>query len=153
MISSLIVDLISKSSPYIGTLLGGPLGGLIGSLVSKALGGIDMNDPQNVITAIQSDPEAAQKLKELEMQLKDLQSARDSASKDKGMLIFIRPLLILLAHVVLAVNIYLITIATNDLLVTVLLVFMYVLVSEIRQMYKFYFGNGDDITPILSKRK
>lgn len=145
MFASDIVDLISKASPIVGVALGGPLGRLLGSLISNILG-VDMHNHDQVNNALQN-PDSAQKLKELEIQLTDLQNARIEASKDQGYLKLVRPILILLAHLVLVVNVYLITVVEDQMLITVLIVFMYVLVSEIRQMYKFYFGSGEDITP------
>ncbi len=65
-----VINIISKISPILGTALGGPIGGaagIVASLISKALGGVDMSDPTKVIEAIKNDPEAERKLKELEI--------------------------------------------------------------------------------------
>lgn len=62
-----IKDTVANIAPMAGTLLGGPAGGAVGGLIASALG--VKNDPDEVARAIQSDPQAALKLRQVEMQL------------------------------------------------------------------------------------
>jgi len=60
---------ISKAAPILGTILGGPIGAAAGgaaSLIASLFGCED--DPAAVMQAIQSDPQAMIRLKELEVQ-------------------------------------------------------------------------------------
>lgn len=63
-----IGNTLAKSLPILGTVLGGPAGGAIGSLVSSALG--VSNDAESVNAALSADPAALEKLKELEVNSK-----------------------------------------------------------------------------------
>lgn len=60
---------VSKSAPLLGTLVGGPAGGTIGSLISSALGVEDT--PDAIEHELRTNPEAALKLKELELNHKE----------------------------------------------------------------------------------
>jgi hypothetical protein len=60
-------DIISKSAPLLGTLLGSPLAG-IGISWIASLFGADPNNTQDIIDKITKDPESAIKLKALENQ-------------------------------------------------------------------------------------
>lgn len=60
---SSIKETVGKVAPLAGTLLGGPAGAAVGSLISSALG--VENNPDAVATALAS-PEATVKLRELE---------------------------------------------------------------------------------------
>ncbi len=62
-----IKDTVASIAPIAGSLLGGPAGGAVGGLIASALG--VKNDPDEVARAINSDPQAALKLKHVEMQL------------------------------------------------------------------------------------
>jgi hypothetical protein len=55
---------IGKAAPLVGTLLGGPAGGAIGSLVSSALG--VPNTPSDVSQALATNPDEAVKIKQIE---------------------------------------------------------------------------------------
>lgn len=59
-----VKNTLAGSVPLIGTLLGGPAGGVVGSLVANALG--VENTPDAIDSALKSDPSALVKLKELE---------------------------------------------------------------------------------------
>jgi len=85
-----ISGLVGKAAPLIGTVLGGPAGATVGAMVASALG-VDA-EPAAVSQALHSDPEAAVKLKQLQLdnekdlrahafkvldaELKDIQNAR-----------------------------------------------------------------------------
>jgi len=87
-----ISGLVGKAAPLIGTVLGGPAGATVGAMVASALG-VDA-EPDAVAKAIQADPQAAVKLKQLQLEneqdlrnhafkilnaeLKDTQNARDA---------------------------------------------------------------------------
>jgi hypothetical protein len=60
-----IKDTIAKAAPLAGTLIGGPAGGAIGGLVASALG--TEATPDAVSQALQTDPEAAIKLRQMEL--------------------------------------------------------------------------------------
>lgn len=73
---------VVKSLPVLGTVLGGPAGGAIGTLVSGALGVSD--DADSVSAALSSDPDAIAKLKELEINSKvQLQQLAVSAEQNR----------------------------------------------------------------------
>jgi hypothetical protein len=141
----MIIDIISKISPFLGSMLGGPVGGIVGSLISKTLGGIDMSDPSKVIDAIKNDPDAERKLKELELQLKDLQGAREQSNNETGALRFTRPLLAIIAMIAIVIDMYAIECVTNQIVQQILIVMLVMIVWDIRQIYKFYFGSGDSL--------
>lgn len=63
-----LVPIVSKIAPSLGGALAGPAGGIIGSLIATAFGS---NNPQDLLEKINSDPEAALKLKSLEYQHED----------------------------------------------------------------------------------
>jgi hypothetical protein len=144
LFASGIVDLISKASPAIGAMLGGPTGGLVGNLVSTALGGVSMDDLEGVSDAL-SKPESLDKLKELELQFKDLQDARAIAGKETGALRYQRLFLVVLAMGALVADIYAIQYVTDKMLNEILIMMLVFLIWDIRQMYKFYFGTSDDM--------
>lgn len=56
---------VANAAPALGVALGGPAGGAIGSIVAATFGA--SADPQAVSQAIQADPEAAVKLREIEL--------------------------------------------------------------------------------------
>ncbi|WP_025324515.1 hypothetical protein [Deferrisoma camini] len=60
---------VAKTAPLIGSVLGGPAGGAAGTLIAAAFGVKD--EPAAVAQAIQKDPEAALKLRELELRHKE----------------------------------------------------------------------------------
>ena len=59
-----LISMVSKFAPAIGTALGGPLGGMAVSALAKQFGVAD--EVAAVTKAIQADPEATLKLKQLE---------------------------------------------------------------------------------------
>lgn len=154
MFPSVIVDLISKASPILGTFLGGPLGSVVGSLISSILGGVDMQDAHKVTQVLQ-DPAAIQKLKSFELQLTDLQNARAQDSNEKGLYKLIRPLLALAAMFAIMFDVYAIEFVKNEVVKDVLVIMLVILVYDIRQIYKFYFGSSDDLPDLsfLKKKK
>jgi len=56
---------IIKAAPLLGTLLGGPAGGVAGSLIAAKFGG-DATKPDELLKRINSDPERDAKLAEIE---------------------------------------------------------------------------------------
>lgn len=59
-----LTSVVGKSAPLLGTLLGGPAGGMIGALIASALG--TSADPDNVSAALATTPDAAIKLRAIE---------------------------------------------------------------------------------------
>ena len=73
-----LISMVSKFAPAIGTALGGPLGGLAVSAIAERLGVKD--EVEAVTKAIKADPEAAMKLKQLEIEkFKAVLADKDSA--------------------------------------------------------------------------
>ena len=62
-----IKDTVGSVAPMAGSMLAGPAGGAVGSMLASALG-VD-NTPDAVAAAIKSDPQAAVKIREIEAQL------------------------------------------------------------------------------------
>lgn len=134
-------------------MLSSPVTESIGNLVSSALGGVDMANPESVVKALEV-PENIDKLKELELQLKDLQDARAVAGKETGGRVWVRPFLALLAMGALVGDIYAIQYVTDKMLNEILIMMLVFLIWDIRQIYKFYFGSSDDLPEMgLVKRK
>jgi len=150
-IYSALVPIISKVSPLLGSALGGPAGALVGSLISSTLG-VDMSKPEDLLNKL-SDPSALDKLKELELQLKDLQDARIEASKDTGALRFVRPALALFAMLAIFADVLLINYVEDYVVNQILIVMLVSLVWDVRQIYKFYFGSGEEVPSFLLKDK
>jgi len=60
---------VAQFAPVAGSLLGGPAGGAIGSLIASSFG--VENEPTAIAQAISSDPDAAVKLRQFEMMHKE----------------------------------------------------------------------------------
>jgi len=60
---------VGKFAPMLGTVLGGPGGGAMGALVASALG--VENNPDSIAKAVENDPEAAIKLRQVELHHKE----------------------------------------------------------------------------------
>lgn len=69
MILSDVAKAISKYAPLLGTVVGGPAGAAIGTLVATAFGA-DPNNPEDILARIQADPEASVKLVEIQSNTK-----------------------------------------------------------------------------------
>lgn len=93
------------------------------------------------------------KLRDLEMQLTDLQNARLSAEKDQGAQRLVRPFLALLAMIAVFLDILAIQYVTDKMLNEILIMMLVFLVWDIRQIYKFYFGSSDDLPNPFMKKK
>ena len=111
-----------------------------------------MSDPESVVSAL-ANPDNLNKLKELELQLNDLQNARIMASKDTGALRYQRLVLALVAMAALVVDIYAIQYVTDKMLSQILITMLVFLAWDIRQIYKFYFGSSDDLPNMGFKAK
>lgn len=66
-----LISTVSKVVPALGIALGGPAGGIVGSLIANVFGG-NHDNPNELAQIIQADPEAALKLKQLEYQIAQL---------------------------------------------------------------------------------
>ena len=70
-----VASKIAQAAPLLGTVLGGPAGGAIGGVISAVASAFGLKpddvkkDPQKLVKAIETDPEAALKLKQLEMEM------------------------------------------------------------------------------------
>lgn len=63
-----IGNIIGKSAPVVGTLIGGPAGAAVGALVANVLG--VRNDPESVNAALATDPDALVRIQELQVNAK-----------------------------------------------------------------------------------
>ncbi len=151
MFPAAVIAALNKASPWLSELLVGPVSGVVGDLVSTALGGVNMHDPESVTESLKV-PGNVERLKELELQLKDLQDARAVAGKESGSIKWVRPFLALLAMVALVGDIYAIQYVTDKMLNEILIMMLVFLVWDIRQIYRFYFGSSDDPPNIGFKR-
>lgn len=59
-------EIVSKYAPLLGSVIGGPAGGAIGTLVAAQFGA-DPNDAEDLVKRIEGDPEAATKLMQLQL--------------------------------------------------------------------------------------
>lgn len=57
---------VSKTAPLLGSAIGGPLGGIVGTLIASVLG-VKTFDPKEILNIINSNSDAAIKLKQLEI--------------------------------------------------------------------------------------
>lgn len=58
-------DTVAKAAPLLGGAIGGPGGAALGKMVASVFG-VDADDPEAIQTAINNDPEATIKLREIE---------------------------------------------------------------------------------------
>ncbi len=68
--AALGAQLIKLGAPILGTAIGGPLGGTVGSVLAQTFGAAN-ETPEAISAAVQADPEAADKLKTLETERSD----------------------------------------------------------------------------------
>jgi hypothetical protein len=59
-------EIVSKYAPLLGSVIGGPAGGAIGALVAAQFGA-DPKDADDLVKRIEGDPEAANKLMQMQM--------------------------------------------------------------------------------------
>lgn len=71
---SKVINLVKTSAPLLGTVIGGPAGTVVGglaggavSLIAQAFGIEETDNPDKIYEAIKADPEAAIKLREIEL--------------------------------------------------------------------------------------
>lgn len=63
--AALGAQLIKLGAPILGTAIGGPLGGAVGTVLAQTFGAAD-ETPEAISAAVQADPQAEDKLKTLE---------------------------------------------------------------------------------------
>jgi hypothetical protein len=61
---------VADKAPLLGGALGGPGGAALGGLIAATFGG-DPNDPEQLLAHVQADPQAAVKLREIELKHKE----------------------------------------------------------------------------------
>lgn len=57
---------VADAAPLLGGAIGGPGGAALGGMIASAFGG-DPNDPEDLMSKVQADPQAAVKLREIEL--------------------------------------------------------------------------------------
>ena len=84
-------NFIKKGAPLLGSVVAGPGGSAIGGLVASLFGN-ETDDPAQILSRIQADPEALNKLKELELKHRErleelsLEAARIQLEESKAYL-------------------------------------------------------------------
>lgn len=68
--AALGAQLIKLGAPILGTAIGGPLGGAVGTVLAQTFGAAD-ETPEAISAAVQADPQAGDKLKTLEADRSD----------------------------------------------------------------------------------
>lgn len=125
------------------------MGGIVGDLISSVLGGVNMTDHESVAKSLEGQQNQA-KLKELELQLIDLQNARLFAQKESSK--WVRPFLAVLAMLAVFADIVAIQYVTDKMLNEILIMMLVFLVWDIRQIYSFYFGKPGDLPEIIKPK-
>ncbi len=161
---SKVTSVIKGIAPLLGTALGGPAGGAVGTLVAAALGVEET--PDQMYEAIKADPDAAIKLRKLELEHKfdlerlvinsnirnreidtaDIQSARlrDTSTQLRGYHNYRADLLAAFAFISLCTMVYMINI-NIDLKPEVLAIFnmsIGALLKMIGDVFAFEFGSS-----------
>lgn len=136
-----LVKFVSKSAPLLGGVLGSPYASVAASLITQVFGEGSVVD---IVSKVTQDPEAQQKLRQIEMDheqvlrklaLDDIVSARAMPVKGWEREIVIALLVFLIVFCIIAIQI-----VTDVKLDHFLLVAVTVLLVELRQVFKLYFG-------------
>lgn len=165
--SNELLDVIEKSAPIVAEALAGPVGGIAGMLlpIVAKIFGADADDKDDIASKIKSDPDAKQKLKELEIkhqdfilqtkaaalasEYQDTQAARDAEERYQQRTGHINPMLPLLVialfgGLIAIVYCLLFYSTANAALLTILTVIATKLSSKLDDIYDMYFGGDDD---------
>ena len=62
-------NIVKLGAPLLGTAIGGPAGGIVGGLIAQ-LFGADPTKPDDIMAKINSDPQAATKLQDLQQSIR-----------------------------------------------------------------------------------
>ncbi len=65
-LEDLAKSIVKKGAPLLGSVLGGPAGSAVGGLLASVFGA-DPDEPDELLTKIEADPEAATKLRAIEL--------------------------------------------------------------------------------------
>jgi hypothetical protein len=164
-VSDELISLVSKSAPLVGTVLGSPLAGIAISLLASFFGA-KTGDLSDLLSKIQNDPEAALKLKTLQFQheetlkqiasndfqksIDDKESARAMQEEYIARTGHTDPMLpflvILLFFSIFSIIFSFIYFSIAPDIKTVLVMVLTILIREIPDIYKLYFGASDDDT-------
>lgn len=138
-----LVDLVQKFSPKLGALMGSPLSGFIITLLGK-LFNADPTNQQEIIDKLKADPEAAGKIKAIELVVNDAHNARErevaytNATKQRDWML---PLLALVVALGFFLTVWVVILGDFEMEEKY---FMYGLVIGIgvqfAQVYNYYFG-------------
>lgn len=151
-----VVDIISQYSPAVGSFLGKPFAGIaVGSITSLLAKFFNANpeDPRDLLTKIKEDKLCEEKIKVIEILIKEMKisedrnKARTIASKETGIIKYVRPLLIFMANVILGIDLMVMYYLFKEfdpyvlpfILITILCTWY--LIKDIRKMTAFYFGS------------
>ncbi|HXK00732.1 MAG TPA: hypothetical protein VNF93_02460 [Buchnera sp. (in: enterobacteria)] len=153
MFPNIIISLISKFAPNLGLALGGPASYAVESLISSTLG-VDMKSQDDLINKIKDDPTIIDKLVALDKDFNDVKNAREYGSREIGLYRLVRPIMAFMAMCAIFVDILFIEYIKDTTVKQVLVVMLVFLVWDIRQIYRFYFGQSDkdNLSDIFSKK-
>jgi hypothetical protein len=153
-----VVDLISQYSPAVGSFLGKPFAGIavssVAALIAKFFNA-NPEDPRDLLNKIKADNLCEEKIKAIELLIQEIKvnqdrnDARNIASKETGMMKYIRPFLIFMANVTLGIDLIVMYYLFKEfdpyvlpfIMITILCT--YYLIKDIRKMTAFYFGSDN----------
>jgi hypothetical protein len=136
-----LVTVVSNAAPVLGSVLGGPAGGIAGTLIKDVFGGATL---QETLTNVAADPNAAEKLKELEdkhvealekLAVDDRVSAREMSDAQ-----LIRKIIILVLIILIPLNGIALFLVKDSSLNHFLILTFGLLLGELKQVVKLYFG-------------
>jgi hypothetical protein len=142
MDSKSLLALVSKAAPLLGSVLGGPLAGVATTLIAAAFN--TPNDHASILTALTTNAQASEKLKEIEykhqeallaIQQQDLASARLMNQSTVRVV-----LIIVLCIAFLLVGIVGFFFRNVPEVLNIVIALLTVLGIEARDTFRFYFG-------------
>lgn len=136
-----LVNVVTQAAPVLGAVLGGPAGGVAGTLIKDVFGGKTL---QETLINVAADPNAANKLKELEdkhvealekLAVDDRISARQMSDAQ-----LTRKIIILALIILIPINCISLFLIKDSSLNHFLILTLGLLLSELKQVVKLYFG-------------
>jgi len=175
-----LAKVVKKSAPILGAAIGGPAGGAVGGAVSLLLGAFGLGEDataDQVAQAIQMDPQAAVKLRELEMahretlekivleheriRLADVASARarqvdsEKATGKRDTNLYVLAWVSVIGFYVILAIALVVDMPTSEMAKTALAMLFGALVGNTKDVYGYFFGSSKssvDKTSLLASR-